>query len=83
MGAPTDIHGMLMQYETARIGKGCLLKRRCTGGSAHLTMLPRAMRHVLRPSKLTLAFARESKGMWISTSEASGTTSGLQAKDDW
>ena len=41
-------------------------------------MLPRAMRHVLRPSKLTLAFARESKGMWISTSEASGTTSGLQ-----
>ena len=47
-------------------------------GSAHLTMLPRAMRHVLRPSKLTLAFARESKGMWISTSEASGTTSGLQ-----
>ena len=41
-------------------------------------MLPRAMRHVLRPSKLTLAFALESKGMWISTSEASGTTNGLQ-----
>lgn len=50
----------------------------CFEGRAHLTMLPRAMRHVLRPSKLTLAFARESKGMWISTSEASGTTSGLQ-----
>ena len=41
-------------------------------------MLPRFMRQVFLPSKLTRAFARDSCGMWISTSDASGTTSGLR-----
>ena len=40
-------------------------------------MLPLAMRQVFLPSKLTRGLARESCGMWISTSEASGTTRGL------
>ena len=43
----------------------------------HFMMLPRVMRQVFRPSKLTLASARDSWGMWISTSDASGTTRGL------
>ena len=41
-------------------------------------MLPRGMRQVFLPSKLTRAFARDSCVMWISTSDASGTTSGLR-----
>ena len=42
--------------------------------------LPRAMRQVLRPSKLTRALARDSCGMWICTSEASGMTRGLHQR---
>ncbi len=39
--------------------------------------LPLGMRQVFLPSKLTRGLERESCGMWISTSEASGTTRGL------